>query len=66
MSRIWYGLAVSLAYPNREEEGNFPAQMISTCLGVGSAPCDNEREQEIFHIWNLIPDNVFIHYFSYF
>ncbi len=32
MSWISYGLAVSLAYPSGEEEGNFLVQMISTCL----------------------------------
>jgi DNA mismatch repair ATPase MutL len=31
MSEIWYGLAVSLAYPSGEERGNFLVQMVSTC-----------------------------------
>ncbi len=30
ISYIWYGLAVSLAYPSGEEGGNFLVQMIST------------------------------------
>ncbi len=28
------GLAISLAYPSGEERGNFPVQMISTCLAT--------------------------------
>ncbi len=72
MSYIWYGMAVSLAYPSGNEGGNFILQMISTCLrydqrngggrgGSGSEPCGPCTVIYFNSVRYAIPNSLFIY-----